>query len=149
MKTIPAACYSNNVKNGLGIAVGLFAWIISGAGIAFYFVDSVYQDRYLSWTLFGIWISENIFIFGKSQCQKTVRIQFSAVWINSMVATCRVGCWCCIDDNIIEPLTVVDEEIQPEGQIKSERIIMDPYAQPQVVKIAEPEAVFTVDSTAA
>ena len=88
--------------------------------------------------------------------KKTVRIQFSAVWINSMVATCRVGCWCCIDDNIIEPLTVVDEEILPEGQITSEQIIMDPNdslmivdAQPQVVKISEPEAVFTVDSTAA
>ena len=73
-----------------------------------------------------------------------------------MVATCRVGCWCCIDDNIIEPLTVVDEEILPEGQITSEQIIMDPNdslmivdAQPQVVKISEPEAVFTVDSTAA
>ena len=66
-----------------------------------------------------------------------------------MVATCRVGCWCCIDDNIIEPLTVVDEEILPEGQITSEQIIMDPNAQAQVVKITEPDAVFNVDSTAA
>ena len=58
-------------------------------------------------------------------------IIFSAVWINSMVATCRVGCWCCIDDNIIEPLTVVDEEMLPEGQIVSEEVIIDPNAQAQ------------------
>ena len=66
-----------------------------------------------------------------------------------MVATCRVGCWCCIDDNIIEPMTVVDEEMLPEGQITSEQVIIDPNSQANVVKIAEPEAVFTVDSTTA
>ena len=46
-----------------------------------------------------------------------------------MVARCRVGCCCCIDENIIEPLSVgpltvreqlVDEERLPEGQIVSQ-----------------------------
>ena len=66
-----------------------------------------------------------------------------------MVATCRVGCWCCIDDNVIEPMTVVDEEMLPEGQNTSEQVIIDPNSQANVVKRAEPEAVFTVDSTTA
>ena len=57
-----------------------------------------------------------------------------------------MGCWCCLDDNLIEPLTVVDEEMLPAGQ---EQVIIDPNSQAQVVKIAEPEAVFTVDSTTA
>jgi len=89
----------------------------------------------MDWTLWGIWVGENVFIF--------------AVWINSMVATCRVGCWCCIDDNIVEPLTVVDEEMLPEGHATSEQVIVDPNSQVQVVKLTEPEAVFTVDSTTA
>lgn len=66
-----------------------------------------------------------------------------------MVATCRVGCWCCLDDNIIEPMTVVDEEMLPEGQTTSEQVIVDSNSQAHVVKIAEPEAVYTVDSTTA
>ena len=66
-----------------------------------------------------------------------------------MVATCRVGCWCCLDDNIIEPMTVIDQTELPEGQITSEQVIIDPNSQAHVVKIAEPEAVFTVDSTTA
>ena len=60
-----------------------------------------------------------------------------------------MGCWCCLDDNLIEPLTVVDEEMLPAGQMTSEQVIIDPNSQAQVVKIAEPEAVFTVDSTTA
>ena len=60
-----------------------------------------------------------------------------------------MGCWCCLDDNLIEPLTVVDEEMMPAGQMTSEQVIIDPNSHAQVVKIAEPEAVFTVDSTTA
>ena len=60
-----------------------------------------------------------------------------------------MGCWCCLDDNLIEPLTVVDEEILPTGQMTSQQVIVDLNSQAQVVKIAEPEAVFTVDSTTA
>ena len=44
---------------------------------------------------------------------------------------------------------MVDEEMLPEGQITSEQVIIDPNSQANVVKIAEPEAVFTVDSTTA
>ena len=53
-------------KNGLGIAVGLFAWIIAAVGIAFYFIDS-YDWSYINWTIFGIWTSEFVFIFGKHE----------------------------------------------------------------------------------
>ena len=65
---------------------------------------------------------------------------FSGVCINSMVAGCRVGCCCCIDENIIAPLSVgpltvgeqlVDEERLPEGQIVSEEDVIDPNAQAQ------------------
>ena len=66
-----------------------------------------------------------------------------------MVATCRVGCWCCIDDNIIEPLTVVDEEMLPEGQITTEQIIVDPNSQAHDVKVTEPEVMPTVASSTA
>ena len=52
-------------KNGLGIAVGLFAWIIAAGGIAIYFMD--HYDWYMNWNLWGIWISEFLFIFGKRQ----------------------------------------------------------------------------------
>ena len=46
-------------------------------------------------------------------------------------------------------MTVIDQTELPEGQITSEQVIIDPNSQAQVVKIAEPEAVFTVDSTTA
>ena len=48
-------------------------------------------------------------------------------------------------------MTVVDEEMLPEGQITSEQVIIDPNSQANVVtrSRAEPEAVFTVDSTTA
>ena len=57
------------LKNGLGIAVGLFAWCIAASGIAFYFMDHYdsYYDFYMNWNLWGIWISEFLFIFGKRQ----------------------------------------------------------------------------------
>ena len=58
-------CESFYFKNGLGIAIGLFAWIIAACGIAFYFLD--HYDYYLNWTLWGIWISEFLFIFGKCE----------------------------------------------------------------------------------
>ncbi len=46
-------------------------------------------------------------------------------------------------------MTVVDEEMLPEGQTTSEQVIVDSNSQAHVVKIAEPEAVYTVDSTTA
>ena len=46
-------------------------------------------------------------------------------------------------------MTVIDQTELPEGQITSEQVIIDPNSQAHVVKIAEPEAVFTVDSTTA
>ena len=67
--------------------------------------------------------------------------------ICSSVAVCRIGCWCCLDDNVIEPLTIIDEDLLPEGQVPSAQIMVDHNQNATVVHLAEPEAVFTVDST--
>ena len=68
-------------KNGLGIAVGLFAWIIAAAGIAIYFLD--HYDGYMNWTLWGIWISEFLFIFGKCQIIEDPIHMGPILWANS------------------------------------------------------------------
>ena len=72
---------------------------------------------------------------------------FLGVLICSSVAVCRIGCWCCLDDNVIEPLTVIDEDLLPESQVSSAQIMVDQNQNPTIVHLAEPEAVFTVDST--
>ena len=53
-------------KSGIGIAIGLTAWILSGVGCAFYFMDKLDwgYSSLMDWNLWGIWVAENVFIFG-------------------------------------------------------------------------------------
>jgi len=88
---------------------------------------------YYNWSLWGMWIAEGVFLLG--------------VFICSCVAACRIGCWCCIDDNLVEPLTVIDEDMLPEGQATSAQVMVDQNQNATVVNVAEPVVSSSVDST--
>ena len=111
---------------------------------------------YYNWSLWGMWIAEGVFLLGKiilnnrnfnSYLIKQYGIFVLGVLICSCVAACRIGCWCCIDDNLIEPLTVIDEDTLLEGQANSAQVMVDQNQNATVVNVAEPAVSTFVDST--
>merc|ERR1711917_163991 len=75
---------AHSTLSSIGICLSLCAMTMTACGLAWSF-------GYYNWSLWGMWIAEGVFLLG--------------VFICSCVAACRIGCWCCIDDNLIEPLT--------------------------------------------
>jgi len=123
---------AHSTLSAIGICLSLCALTLTACGL--YWSWGLTYSHW-GWTLIGIWIGEGVFLLG--------------VLICSSVAACRIGCWCCLDDNLIEPLTVVDADILPEGQVTSAQVMVDQNQNATVVQLAEPEAIFAVDSTTA